>query len=79
MDNKCVCCGADIPEGRQYCPQCLLNEVNCRIISQRASRTEIERACIICGEGVLVYGFDISPKVCDKCRAAVMKVREQDG
>lgn len=22
MDNKCVCCGADIPEGRQICPKC---------------------------------------------------------
>lgn len=22
MDNKCVCCGADIPEGRQVCPKC---------------------------------------------------------
>lgn len=22
MTNKCVCCGADIPEGRQICPKC---------------------------------------------------------
>ena len=22
MDNKCVCCGAVIPEGRQVCPSC---------------------------------------------------------
>lgn len=22
MENKCVCCGADIPEGRQVCPNC---------------------------------------------------------
>ncbi len=22
MENKCVCCGAIIPEGRQVCPNC---------------------------------------------------------
>lgn len=22
MENKCVCCGVDVPEGRQVCPQC---------------------------------------------------------
>lgn len=22
MQNKCVCCGADIPEGRMVCPNC---------------------------------------------------------
>lgn len=22
MENKCVCCGADIPEGRHVCPKC---------------------------------------------------------
>lgn len=22
MENKCVCCGADIPEGRMICPNC---------------------------------------------------------
>lgn len=21
-ENRCVCCGADIPEGRQVCPTC---------------------------------------------------------
>ncbi len=21
-DNRCVCCGAPIPEGRQVCPSC---------------------------------------------------------
>ena len=21
-DNRCVCCGAEIPEGRQVCPKC---------------------------------------------------------
>lgn len=22
MDNRCVCCGSVIPEGRQVCPSC---------------------------------------------------------
>ena len=22
MDNRCVCCGEIIPEGRQVCPMC---------------------------------------------------------
>lgn len=22
MENRCVCCGAVIPEGRMVCPQC---------------------------------------------------------
>ena len=21
-DNRCICCGAQIPEGRQVCPEC---------------------------------------------------------
>lgn len=25
-ENRCVCCGADIPEGRQCCPSCLFPE-----------------------------------------------------
>lgn len=41
--------------------------------------------CIICGESVpltqnevtsLEYGHDIHSKVCDKCRAAVLRMRE---
>lgn len=27
MEDKCVCCGAVIPEGSQYCPNCLINSV----------------------------------------------------
>ena len=43
-------------------------------------------ACIICGESVeltpnevmsLEYGSHIRSKVCDKCRAAVLRMREQ--
>lgn len=25
MEDKCICCGAVIPEGSQYCPNCLVN------------------------------------------------------
>jgi hypothetical protein len=28
MENKCVCCGADIPEGRLACPTCELKASN---------------------------------------------------
>ena len=24
MSNRCVCCGSEIPEGRQVCPNCLV-------------------------------------------------------
>ena len=24
MDDRCVCCGAIVPEGRMVCPNCLL-------------------------------------------------------
>ena len=26
MENKCVVCGAIIPEGRQVCPNCEMND-----------------------------------------------------
>lgn len=30
MTEKCVCCGAEIPEGRQVCPMCLRRTDHCR-------------------------------------------------
>lgn len=34
--------------------------------------------CLICGEDVPVHDFDLGhPKICEKCKAAVMKMREQ--
>ena len=44
-----------------------------------AFQAEIETPCLICGEGVPVFGSCYVPKICEKCKAAVMKVREQDG
>lgn len=37
---------------------------------------EIQTVCLICGEGVPVFGGIYTPKICEKCKAAVMKVRE---
>jgi hypothetical protein len=42
-------------------------------------KCSIETPCLICGEGVPVFGSYYTPKICEKCKAAVMKVREQDG
>ena len=27
MEDKCICCGAVIPEGSQYCPNCMVNSI----------------------------------------------------
>ena len=40
---------------------------------------QIETPCIICGEGIPSVGDWRTPKVCCKCKAAVMKMREEDG
>ena len=47
-------------------------------ISVNISATEcnIETPCIICGEGVPVFGNYNRPKVCENCKNAVMKVRD---
>lgn len=37
MEDRCVCCGAIIPEGSWACPNCLLNvkEVDCNEDNER--------------------------------------------
>ena len=40
---------------------------------------EIGTPCLICGESVPVFGGHYAPKICEKCKAAVMKVRAEDG
>ena len=40
---------------------------------------EIETPCLICEEPVPVFGIGYTPKICEKCKAAVMKVRAEDG
>lgn len=41
-----------------------------------AVECNIETPCIICGEGVPVFGDYSRPKVCENCKNAVMKVRD---
>lgn len=94
MEDRCICCGSVIPEGRQVCPNCLvarkkipteksaeqlIAEFDSKIIKIKAEAIQIKTPCLICGEGVPVFGFGYSPKICEKCKSAVMKVREQDG
>ena len=38
MEDKCVCCGEVIPEGRQVCPQC---ETKARKENDYMTRSEI--------------------------------------
>lgn len=45
MENKCVCCGADIPEGRQVCPNCQAEKIKSAAVAARtgkALRAELE-------------------------------------
>ena len=39
MENKCVCCGADIPEGRLVCPNC----ESAKIKAYKALQKEYEK------------------------------------
>ena len=34
--------------------------------------------CLICGADTPVYSIHDGPKICDKCKAVVMKLREQE-
>ena len=38
---------------------------------------QIETACLICGEGIPSWLGDYTPKVCGKCRDAVMAMRKK--
>ena len=33
--------------------------------------------CLICGEEVVMLHKNDAPKICDKCKSAVMKMREE--
>lgn len=42
------------------------------------TQTGIAKGCLICGEGVAInYYMGNESVICDKCKAAVMKVREE--
>lgn len=61
----------------------LITEFDKRVIkvTEAASVFEydIETTCLICGEGVPVPRYHNKHKICEKCKAAVMKVRAEDG
>ena len=38
MENRCVCCGAIIPEGRQVCPVCIAKSEGRTMNEQRTDR-----------------------------------------
>ena len=41
--ERCVCCGAEVPEGRQVCPSC-------------ESKWQITNRCVMCGAIVYTDG-----------------------
>jgi hypothetical protein len=41
------------------------------------TQVEIETPCLICGEGIPTWFGVCSPKVCNKCRDAVMAMRKK--
>lgn len=34
-------------------------------------------ACLVCGEDVPIFDYQSGLKICDKCKAAIMAMREQ--
>ena len=53
MENKCVCCGADIPEGRQVCPYCTKRageRMRAYIELRRAYREKVQKLNALLGE-----------------------------
>ena len=41
------------------------------------AKSSIGTPCLICGETVVIQYYCDVPKICDKCKAAVMVMREQ--
>ena len=48
MNNKCVCCGALIPEGVQYCS-------NCYVEGEKKMKTKFELGKIVMTNGIARY------------------------
>ena len=57
----------------------LVTDWGCKTITVKVPNLDIRTPCLICGEGVPVFSYEISPKICEKCKVAVMKVRNEDG
>ena len=54
------------------------DELKREISHLQETQTLIAKGCLICGEGVAInYYMGNESVICDKCKAAVMKVREE--
>ena len=42
-----------------------------------SSECSIGTLCLVCGESVPIFDYKDVPKICDKCKAAIMAMREQ--
>jgi hypothetical protein len=42
------------------------------------AKANIEKMCLICSEGVPCFGDFRTPVICDKCKAAVLKIRNAE-
>lgn len=60
MNNECVCCGAIIPEGGQYCPNCGSGEKTSNN-AVSLSEKEIANICLEC------------PLPSSKCKTTICK------
>ena len=45
--------------------------------SYKISKVNLATSCLICGESVPILHVKDSSKICDKCKKAVMKMRER--
>ena len=45
--------------------------------SYEMPKVNLATSCLICGESVPISHSKDSPKICDKCKKAVMKMRER--
>lgn len=75
------------PKYNYHCPHCgsygytFCSDIFCDTKGAQFEPTPVEveslaSSCLICGELVPVSLFDNSPKVCEKCKKAVLKVRK---
>lgn len=54
-----------------------IGQNDCVIKTDIAPVYEFVTSCLICGEDVLISMWHGGPKICDKCKAAIMHVRKQ--
>ena len=53
------------------------NQVTKNIIVQNNTRPSLSTKCIICGEPVPISDLREAYKVCDKCKRAVLHIRDR--